>query len=314
MAKTKSAKTRGRNRGQKKTAAKRKTAKARASARSAAKRKTAGAKTSKARARRKTAATRATKRKTAKAAKTRKTSAKTRKTAAKARKTSARTRKTTAKARKASSKGRKTAASRKTARPASRKITRKTAKAAKTSSRSRRTGSRGREESLDQTPGSGRTVKGRTNPMPTRRSTGTPAGAGTARQAPGLDRERKQLRELEESIEGPPSSLDMDRSASAARSGRRHLQDTLDDHHETGPAMTGGDIDADWEDAYAVGDEAPGGDNPTPDQDRVDDIGRALGVEYQDNEELKGADKIAERDKHRWELDPASSDDYRDRE
>ena len=75
--------------------------------------------------------------------------------------------------------------------------------------------------------------------------------------------------------------------------------------------MTGGDVDADWEDAYAVGDEAPGGDNPTPDQDRVDDIGRALGIEYQDNEELKAADKIAERDRHRWELDPASAEDYK---
>ena len=64
----------------------------------------------------------------------------------------------------------------------------------------------------------------------------------------------------------------------------------------------------------AVGDEAPGGDNPTPDQDVVDDIGKALGVQYEDNEELKGADKIAERDKHRWELDPASSEDYPDRD
>ena len=63
-----------------------------------------------------------------------------------------------------------------------------------------------------------------------------------------------------------------------------------------------------------VGDEAPGGDNLTPDQDIVDDIGKALGVEDQDNEELKGADKITERDKHRWELDPALSDDYKDRD
>ena len=31
-------------------------------------------------------------------------------------------------------------------------------------------------------------------------------------------------------------------------------------------------------------------------------------------EELKGADKISERDKHRWELDPASSEDYPDRD
>ena len=150
--------------------------------------------------------------------------------------------------------------------------------------------------------------------MPTRRSTGTPAGAGSTRQAPGLDRTRKRLRELEETVQGPPSSLDMDRNASAARSGRRHMQAAIGDHNETSPALTGGDVDANWEDAYAVGDEAPGGDNPTPDQDRVDDIGKALGVTYEDNEELKASDKIAERDKHRWELDQASSDDYKDRE
>ena len=171
-------------------------------------------------------------------------------------------------------------------------------------------GGTGRESTLDQTPQTGRTVSGRTNPMPTRRSTGTAAGAGDLRRAPGLERERKRLREVEESVPGPPSSLNLDRHGSAARTGRAELRHAKREHTETSPAMTGGDVDADWEDAYAVGDEAPGGDNPTPDQDRVDDIGRALGVEYQDNEELKGADKIAERDKHRWELDPASAEDY----
>jgi len=79
------------------------------------------------------------------------------------------------------------------------------------------------------------------------------------------------------------------------------------------PELTAGDVDADWENAYFSGEEAPGGDNPTPDQDVVDDIGKALGVEYQDNEELKASDKVTERDKHRWELDPASSEDYKDR-
>ncbi len=106
----------------------------------------------------------------------------------------------------------------------------------------------------------------------------------------------------------------MNRGPSAARSGRQELREARQEHTETSPAMTGGDVDADWQDAYAVGDEAPGGDNPTPDQDRVDDIGKALGVEYQDNEELKAADKIAERDRKRWELDPASSEDYKDRD
>ena len=53
-------------------------------------------------------------------------------------------------------------------------------------------------------------------------------------------------------------------------------------------SITGGDVDVDVEDAYFTGDEAPGGDNPTPDQDVVDDIGKALGVTYDDDEELKG--------------------------
>ena len=175
-------------------------------------------------------------------------------------------------------------------------------------------GGTGREETLAQTPETGRTRRGPTNPMPTKRSTGTPSGAGTSR-SPRLDRERKKLREIDETVPSPPSSLDLDsQGPSAARSGRKHLQDAKEEHTETSPVMTGGDVDADWEDAYSVGDEAPGGDNPTPDQDRVDDIGKALGVTYDDNEELKASDKIADRDKHRWELDPASSEDYPDRD
>ena len=174
-------------------------------------------------------------------------------------------------------------------------------------------GGTGREETLDQTPETGRSRGGPTNPMRTRRSTGTPSGAGTSASG-DLDRARTDLRELEEGVQTPPSSLDLDRLPSAARSGRRRLQDAQAEHTETSPVLTGGDVDADWEDAYAVGDEAPGGDNPTPDQDRVDDIGKALGVEYQDNEELRASDKIAERDRHRWELDPASAEDYRDRD
>jgi hypothetical protein len=134
------------------------------------------------------------------------------------------------------------------------------------------------------------------------------------RKPPGLDRQRRSVRDEDEVVpESPPSSLDLDRTASAARTGRRALKERFDEHTETSPALTAGDVDADWESAYSVGDEAPGGDNPTPDQDIVDDIGKAVGVEYQDNEELKGEEKIAKRDRNRWELDPASSDDWDDR-
>jgi hypothetical protein len=115
-------------------------------------------------------------------------------------------------------------------------------------------------------------------------------------------------------VEGPPSSLDLDRHPSAARSGREELREKLREHTQTSPALTGGDVDADWQNADSSGEEAPGGDNPTPDQQRVDDIGRALGVEYQDNEELRAVDKIDQRDRKRWELDPASAEDYKERQ
>ncbi|MFN7914726.1 MAG: DUF6335 family protein [Vicinamibacterales bacterium] len=121
-------------------------------------------------------------------------------------------------------------------------------------------------------------------------------------------------RELEEMVPSPPSSLNMNRRGSAARTGRDEMAEHRADHATMTPSITGGDVDADVEDAYFTGDEAPGGDNPTPDQDIVDEIGKALGVEYQDNEELQGANKLEERDKHRWELDPASAEDYRDRD
>ena len=105
----------------------------------------------------------------------------------------------------------------------------------------------------------------------------------------------------------------MNRRGSAARTGRAEIRESQLEHRGMSPEITAGDVDVDVEDAYFTGDEAPGGDNPTPDQDVVDDIGKALGVEYQDAEELKAGDKVVERDRHRWELDPASSEDYKDR-
>ena len=129
-------------------------------------------------------------------------------------------------------------------------------------------------------------------------------------KVPRLDRVRRTLDEGE-TRRTPPSSLDMDRRGSAVRTGRAESAENVREHHGM-DGVTGGDPDVDIEDAYFTGEEAPGGDNPTPDQDVVEDIGKALGVTYDDSEELKGANKLEERDKHRWELDPASAEDYRD--
>ena len=133
------------------------------------------------------------------------------------------------------------------------------------------------------------------------------------RSTPPATRLYRVRRTLEETIQTPPSSLDMVRRGTAVRTGRAEVAQSLEEHRGMSPDITGGDVDVDVEDAYFNGDEAPGGDNPTPDQDIVDDIGRALGVEYQDNEELKAVEKVTERDRKRWELNPASSEDYKER-
>jgi hypothetical protein len=127
---------------------------------------------------------------------------------------------------------------------------------------------------------------------------------------PNLDRPRKTVAD----IHGIPSSLGMGAIASAAHSGGEELRDNLKKNTSSSPRLTAGDVDADWQSADSTGDEAPGGDNPTPDQDVVDEIGRALGVEYADDEELQGGAEITERDTHRWELDPSSKEDFEDEE
>lgn len=79
-----------------------------------------------------------------------------------------------------------------------------------------------------------------------------------------------------------------------------------------GAVLSGGDLDAAWDQA-ASGEETVGGSSPTPDQDIVDEIGEALGVRYEDGEPLHTTEKIEQRDAERWELHPASSEDFSER-
>lgn len=72
------------------------------------------------------------------------------------------------------------------------------------------------------------------------------------------------------------------------------------------PADAGGDLDADWEDVNESGSEAVGGDSPTPDQSLVEENAKALGVSFEDNEELDFLDKIERRDRDRYELEEQS--------
>ena len=121
-----------------------------------------------------------------------------------------------------------------------------------------------------------------------RKTTNKRPRLSTSRPKPvALSRERRQLRE-DEAIPGAPSTLNFAVKASAAESGHQMYHQRAKEHTEGGQALTGGDVDSDWNDAYASGEETPGGDMSTPDQDVVEEIGRALGVEYEDAEELKG--------------------------
>ena len=80
------------------------------------------------------------------------------------------------------------------------------------------------------------------------------------------------------------------------------LRDMVE-HHETGPAASAGDMDADWQRAQSSGEEAVGGSVSTPDQDVVDEIGHALGVEQPMQAPLRSTGEILEdRDQRYWEL------------
>jgi len=80
-------------------------------------------------------------------------------------------------------------------------------------------------------------------------------------------------------------------------------------HTETSPRLTGGDLDADWQAAYSSGEESVGGSVATPDQDVVDEIGRALGVEQEIDAPVRASDEILRaRDRLRWHLERDAAD------
>jgi hypothetical protein len=64
--------------------------------------------------------------------------------------------------------------------------------------------------------------------------------------------------------------------------------------------LTAGDPDERPENAAFVGDVAAAGDMPTPDQDQVDPIGRAMGVSEEDSGALRTSSELLDkRDRHR---------------
>ncbi|HZS04208.1 MAG TPA: DUF6335 family protein [Blastocatellia bacterium] len=118
----------------------------------------------------------------------------------------------------------------------------------------------------------------------------------------------RQREELENSDPGAPDQETIIEENLAAI-GARQMARELEQYHSVSPVLTAGDVDADWQEAEETGEETPGGHVATPDQDNVDQIARAVGMEFQDNQELRTHDEVlAKRDRHRWELNRSSTD------
>lgn len=101
----------------------------------------------------------------------------------------------------------------------------------------------------------------------------------------------------------------MDEEIAHAPQAPGELAQRLKEHHSTSPADSGGDIDAEWEDANDSGAEAFAGHNPTPGQSNVEANAHAYGVDFQDNEPLDLIEKMEKRDRNRWELNESSKED-----
>lgn len=131
----------------------------------------------------------------------------------------------------------------------------------------------------------------RTSPKTAKKAAKKKGGAAPARRAKRRGRKRTTA-----TRRGREGAEDQGRTVGL-------LREVLE-HHETGPAASAGDLDADWQRAQSSGEEATGGSVSTPDQERVDEIGHALGVEQPSAAPLRTTEEIlAERDRRYWELE-----------
>ena len=122
-----------------------------------------------------------------------------------------------------------------------------------------------------------------------------------ARRAQRVPRLEPRSVELDERHQSSPTAV----AAEALRSGvlpARQKASRIPHEDET---IRVGDPDDDSLANEYVGEDLPGGSTPTPDQSNVDEIGRAYGLQDEDNGSLRTSREVLERrDRHRSELQP----------
>ena len=121
----------------------------------------------------------------------------------------------------------------------------------------------------------------------------------TRRRAPRAGRRRRPP------SASPPAFRDRGRGGGAPHGrpphGRRR-REAIPHEDET---IRAGDPDDDSLANEYVGEDIPGGSTPTPDQSNVDEIGRAYGLQDEDNGPLRTSGEVlARRDRRRPELRP----------
>jgi hypothetical protein len=96
-------------------------------------------------------------------------------------------------------------------------------------------------------------------------------------------------------------AMDMLRSGTSTLAGRRRRTEIP---HEDERIRVGDPDDSALANEY-VGEDTPGGSTPTPDQNDVDEIGRAYGLVEEDTGALRTAEEVlSRRDRRRPELQP----------
>lgn len=78
--------------------------------------------------------------------------------------------------------------------------------------------------------------------------------------------------------------------------------------------ITGGDLDDDIYQAEVVGEEAVGGQTPTPDQNVTEELQKGMGIDAAEGSAVRTNARLEWRDQHRWQLDPESAEDYQERQ
>ena len=112
----------------------------------------------------------------------------------------------------------------------------------------------------------------------------------------------------EEHREPPPAVSPTELASEAAQTGLEDVEPADDEPLPGESSLQAGDPDVDPLDNEYTGDDIPGGATPTPDQNDVDEVGRAYGLPDTADGLVSTEEQVSRRDQARWELDPRSKD------